>query len=118
MADSPAKPKRRIRKVETVREQAEKQRQEKTKRRRVRQAASVAAWPFKWLRFLNNRVTRILIPRYIRNSFKELRVVVWPNRKETTQLTIAVFAFAIIFGVLITITDYGLDKIFKKILLK
>lgn len=59
-----------------------------------------------------------LIPRYFRNSWEELKGVTWPSRRETRQLTIAVFIFAIVFGIIITITDYGLDKIFKKVLIK
>lgn len=67
-------------------------------------------------RFLNKK--RSLTPSYFKNAWKELRQVTWPNRKETTQLTIAVFIFAIIFGALVTATDYGLDKIFKRVLLR
>ena len=64
------------------------------------------------------RVLRFLVPPYVKNSFNELRQVTWPSRRETIKLTFAVFMFAIIFGALITITDFGLDKIFKKVLLK
>ena len=67
-------------------------------------------------RFLNKK--RGIIPRYFKIALRELKQVQWPTRKQTIQLTIAVFIFAIVFGVLITITDYGLDKIFKKLLLK
>lgn len=134
MADKPAKSKRRIRSVETVRQKVEKSSQEDPKGSRGKQTISAIAKPFKvahstgkkeyylplpdnkFWRFFNKR--RHFIPSYFRNSFKELRDVKWPNRKETTQLTIAVFAFAIVFGIIITITDYGLDKIFKKVLLK
>jgi len=67
-------------------------------------------------RFLNKR--RHIIPSYFRNSWRELRLVTWPGRRETWKLTFAVFLFAIIFGVVISITDYGLDKLFRKVLLK
>ena len=60
----------------------------------------------------------VVVPRYFRNSWKELRQVTWPNRKETRQLTVAVMVFATIFGILIALTDYGLDKVFKKVILK
>ena len=60
----------------------------------------------------------IIIPRYIRNSWQELRLVTWPNRRETRRLTTAVLIFAVIFGILIACVDYGLDKAFKKVVLK
>lgn len=70
----------------------------------------------KFGRFLNKR--RYVIPKYFREAWHELKDVKWPNRKDTAKLTLAVFIFAIIFGILVAITDYGLDKVFKKILLK
>ena len=60
----------------------------------------------------------IIFPRFMRNAFGELKLVTWPNRRETTRLTIAVIIFAIIFGVTITIVDYGLDKIFRAIIIE
>lgn len=53
---------------------------------------------------------------YFTSSFKELKQVTWPNRKQTRQLTTAVIIFAVIFGLLIAGVDYGLDKLFKIIL--
>ncbi len=135
MAAKEAKPKKRVLKQPTVREKAEKQQQAKpAKRGKARQVLSVGAKPFKAAhrvgkseyylpmpsnrlgKFLNKR--RSIIPSYFRNSFKELKQVIWPSRRETTQLTLAVFVFALIFGLIITITDFGLDKLFKKVLLK
>ena len=66
-------------------------------------------------RFLNKR--RSLIPKYFRESWQELRKVTWPNRKQTIQLTLAVFVFAIVFAVFVAAVDYGLDKLFRKVLL-
>ncbi len=127
-------PKRRIRKVETVRQKAETASKASPKPRRIKKTLKTASKPFaavfhfgrmeyylplpdnKFGRFLNKR--RHIIPRYFVESYRELRFVTWPNRKQTTQLTIAVFVFAIIFGVLVAVTDYGLDKIFKRILIK
>lgn len=64
------------------------------------------------------KIFKFLVPRYFKNAWRELRQVKWPTRKETIQLTLAVFAFALVFGTLITITDYGLDRLFKRLLLK
>lgn len=68
-------------------------------------------WVFKW-------IGRILVPRYIRDSWKELRLVAWPNRQQSRALTFAVLIFAIVFGALVALLDYGLDKAFKVLLLK
>ncbi len=135
MAKESANPKkRRVLKQPTVRENAKKQQTAPVKKRRVRKVISVGVTPFKTAnrvgkkeyylpmpdnkvgRFLNKR--RSFIPKYFSNSFSEVRKVIWPNRKETAQLTLAVFVFALIFGLIITITDYGLDKLFKKVLLR
>ncbi len=61
--------------------------------------------------------SRSLFPSYIANSWRELRQVSWPTRRTTWKLVFAVFAFAIFFGVLISVVDYGLEKIFRPILL-
>lgn len=63
--------------------------------------------PFRWL-----------IPRYFVNSWREVRQVTWPSRRETWRLTLAVFIFAIIFGALIAGVDKVLDLLFKKVILK
>ena len=126
--------KRQIKKTVTVRERAEKASEPK-KVRRIRQAGSVAATPFKAAhriskkefnpikmpdnrlgRFLTKR--RSLIPSYFKNSWREVRQVVWPNRRDTIKMTIAVFVFAVFFGLLIALVDYGLDKLFKQFILK
>jgi len=68
----------------------------------------------KVLRFLG----KILFISYIINSWRELRLVQWPGWKESRRLTYAVLSFAIVFGASIATVDYGLDKLFKNILLK
>src|SRR5262245_56680 len=87
------------------------------KPRRLRQTASRAKVVFGPIKFLG-RIGSHLVPPYFKNSWRELKQVTWPSRKETWQLTFAVFIFAIIFGALIAVTDYGLDKIFRKVLLR
>ena len=115
--DQPEKKAKRRLKVETVRERAEKAAEPaKPKKRRLRQTTGAIARPLRFLRVF--RFLRFLIPSYFRNSWREMKDVKWPDRKETTQLSVAVFIFAAIFAVIITIVDYGLDKVFKRILLK
>lgn len=77
------------------------------------------AKPFKTkpMRTVGRVLSKVLLINYFRSSWQELRQVTWPNRKETLKLTIAVFIFAIVFSLAIALVDYGLDKIFRKILL-
>jgi len=78
------------------------------------------AWPFtkKPVKFVFRWLGRILWPRYFRNSFREIRQVTWPTRKETWKMTFAVLIFAIVFGAFAQLTDYGFDKIIKRIVFR
>lgn len=132
MADEKAEEKapRRIRKVETIREKAEKESAADSipkKSGSIRRTSRVIGKPLrpigrllKWLgHFKVMRIIGyILVWPYFRNSWKELRQVTWPTRRESRRLTLAVIIFAVVFGTLIAVVDYGLDKIFKRILLK
>jgi len=133
MAES-AKPKRRmVKKAETVREKTEKAGLPKPDKKSgvLRLTLGYIALPFRWIgrqfaklgRFLGKfRVLRfigkILWPTYFRESWKELRQVTWPSRSETWKLTLAVILFAVIFGLLVSVVDFGLDKIFRKLILE
>ncbi len=59
----------------------------------------------------------VLAPPYIRNAWKELRLVTWPNARQTRRLTFAVIVFSLIFGGIVAIVDYGLDKLFRALIL-
>jgi preprotein translocase SecE subunit len=108
--------KRRIKQAQTVREQTKAKTEPKSaKKRRIRSATKAAVKPLRVFGFL--RFLRFLVPKYFKNSWNELKQVTWPSRKETWKLTLAVFIFAIMFGLLVGVVDYGLDKIFKRILL-
>lgn len=63
-------------------------------------------------------IGRILGFRYLASSWRELRQVTWPTWRESRRLTGAVIVFSVIFGALVAAVDYGLDKLFKEILLK
>lgn len=67
-------------------------------------------------RFMNQR--RKFWPKFFKLAWQELRQVVWPSRRETIKLTLAVFAFSFVFGIVIALTDYGLDKLFRKLILE
>lgn len=73
----------------------------------------------------DNRATRVLkrilgffVPRYVVNSWREVRQVTWPTRRETWRLTLAVFIFAVVFGALVAGVDKVLDILFKNLVLK
>jgi preprotein translocase SecE subunit len=113
--DTAPKPKRRMK--QTMREKTATGAVQANKQSRVRKVLGKVLGVIEKLKPVHI-VGLILVPPYFRNSWRELRQVTWPSRKETRQLTSAVLIFAIIFGVLIAITDYGLDKLFKKVILK
>ena len=77
-----------------------------------RRIGSARIWtPFKF-------VGRFIVPRYVRNSWRELRQVTWPTFKQSRQLTGAVIIFAVIFGIIVAVFDYGLDRLFKQVIIK
>jgi preprotein translocase SecE subunit len=144
----PRTKKPRVRKAPTLREQAEiaQSKAGKESPKRVAKALKLAAKPFKVggrslksaakpfkkVKLPQNRVTRILAkigrgikkvlsklaPRYFINSWREVRLVVWPDRKETWRLTGAVFVFSLIFGLMVTGVDKVIDSLFKNLVLK
>jgi preprotein translocase SecE subunit len=128
MAEDPSRPKRRlVKKVETVREKAEKATESSAKPRRLQKTTSRIGAPFRPVGRGLKRVGSfkpvrilgfILVPPYFRNSWKELRQVTWPKFKESQRLTSAVIVFATVFGVAVALVDFALDKLFKGVLLK
>ena len=100
--------------------------------RRINRVSSRAATPFKRLNLAQRRPIRVLgkvfrpagrvlawlAPKYLINSWREVRQVIWPSRRETWRVTLAVFVFAVVFGALVAGVDKGLDEIFKKVVLK
>lgn len=74
--------------------------------------------PFKFIFKLLRGIGLIIFPTYLRTSWTELKLVTWPNRKQSRQLTGAVLIFAVVFGAVVALVDYGLDKIFRHVLLK
>lgn len=47
---------------------------------------------------------------------EELSKVVWPTRKETISYTVTVIVFSIIVSIILGAADFGLIKIFEKVL--
>lgn len=77
-------------------------------------ATKTAAKPFRVI----GKVLAFIAPKYFINSWREVRQVAWPNRRDTWRLTLAVFVFAAVFGALAAGVDKGLDEVFKKLVLK
>lgn len=131
-SDEIERPKRRLRpgSSETVRERTEKlQNQAAATKKPSALGAFIGGFlaPLKWLfrqigklgRFRIFRwISYIFVPPYIRNSWHELRLVTWPNRRQSWQLVNAVIIFSIVFGVIVAFVDYGLDKLFKEFIVK
>jgi preprotein translocase SecE subunit len=137
MADArkPKIRKPRVRKAPTLREQAELARSKaetKEEPGRIRNFFSKISAGFRKTRLTRNPVTKFIArigriilkalrwitPNYFINSWRELRQVTWPSRKETWRLTLAVFIFAVVFGALVSGVDKVLDLLFKKVILK
>lgn len=132
MADKPGK-KRLVKNPETFRERAQKASQEEDKPDRnakLKQARSTAAAPLrrtssklgqvpalKPFRWFFGLLGKVLVPKYVRNSWQELKQVNWPNWHTSRRLTFAVLVFAVIFGLTVAGVDYVLDKIFREFLL-
>jgi preprotein translocase SecE subunit len=130
------KSKRRVKNPETFRERAIKAadtaaKPSSAKRGRVKRAGGKLVRPVaspikkvagskplrplvKVLKFIG----KIIFPSYFRQSWRELKLVTWPTWKQSRQLTFAVLIFAVVFGAIISGVDYGLDKIFRNVLLK
>jgi len=133
MADKPAKSnkKRIVKNPETFRERAVKAAEEGDKPKKGATPKRVFGKVFRGigrgLRAVFGPIFRlkpfkllgkILFPEYFRSSWRELKLVQWPNWKQSRQLTFAVIVFAFIFGITVAVVDYGLDKLFRDILLK
>ena len=132
------KPKRRLKNPESFREKIAKASEEKSKPMKVR---SKVTWPVNLLKKIFRPVGngyqklksikqlkplfivlafigRIIFPKYLRNSFREIKKVTWPSFEQGRKLTWAVLVFALVFGASVAIVDWGLGKVFKRLLLK
>jgi preprotein translocase SecE subunit len=125
------KAKKGLRKVESMRDKSAKGETAGTKSRRLKGAVKQSARPFKAASRVAKKEYFIVQPRqtgtksfltrsrrwtpgYFRSAYGELKQVTWPSRKESWKLVSAVFIFSIAFGLVITIVDYGLEKLFRK----
>lgn len=94
-------------------------------KRRLRIPKPKAPKAPKWLK----KVGRVLKPvlvifrplrplgRYVKGAWFELRQVVWPDRKSTLKLSLAVILFTALLTVFIVALDFGFEQLVKRILL-
>ncbi|MGH7234469.1 MAG: preprotein translocase subunit SecE [Candidatus Saccharimonadales bacterium] len=121
MADSP---KRKLRPAQSIREKSVAAKEEKPiKKRRFASIWGHIKAPFKRLSAYLGKfkvlriISHIIVPSYLRSSWKEIKLVTWPSRRESRRLTVAVIGFAIIIGAVVASLDYGLSHLFKVIIL-
>lgn len=127
------RPKRRLRvggASETVRERTEKLQNQAAAPKKPSLVRAFFGGFFAPLRWLGRQIAKlgrfrvfrwisyVLLPPYIRNSWRELRLVTWPNRRQSWALVNAVIIFSVVFGILVAVVDYGLDKLFKEFIIK
>lgn len=64
------------------------------------------------------RLDRILGKfKFFNDIISELRKVVWPTRKELTNLTLMVIIICVVVGAMLGALDYGFFQLFNKLLL-
>ena len=89
----------------------------KTKAAKAKAKATKSATPEKPLKqvFLLARPF-VALGRYLRDSWRELRQVRWPNRKATWKMTLAVLVYCAIFIIFIMLLDALFTFIFDLLL--
>jgi preprotein translocase SecE subunit len=68
-------------------------------------------------RAIGRFLASVLLFRYFRNSWKELRQVQWPNARDTTKMTFAVFAFAVFFSLIVSLADWAIGNVVEKLII-
>jgi len=131
-SDSTETPKRKRRvlrpaaEVATFREKSEQAQAKSNQPRRLSRTGRAAGTPFRFIgrafrplgRFrLFRAIGYVLFPPYFRNSWRELRLVSWPDRRQTRRLVFAVIVFSLTFGTIVAGVDWGLDKAFRALIL-
>ena len=129
-------PQGRRRNLETVRETAESQFKQQNQPSLAGQLLRLVFWPlgslFRWLAqpaHIHEQKgdadswagawtkERSLMPAYVRYSFSEMKMVVWPPFNTAMRLTVAVFIFAIFFAAVVSLMDWILTQIFEEVIL-
>ena len=54
---------------------------------------------------------------FAKDSYKEVRKVVWPTRKEATQTTLVVFGFVLIMAIFLWLSDKSIEWMIFSVIL-
>ncbi len=57
------------------------------------------------------------VPKYLKGSVAEIRKVTWPTRREAAKLTFAVIVFSLAFSLLTSLTDFGINQLFERVII-
>jgi preprotein translocase subunit SecE len=66
--------------------------------------------------FLTSEVGKQFVA-FGRDSWREVKKVVWPSRKEAVQMTAYVFAFVVVMALFLWLTDKALEWVFYDLIL-
>lgn len=69
-------------------------------------------------KLLRRTVLKSPFKGYFADSWRELRQVTWPTRRNTWRLTGVVVCFSLFFAILLAAMDYGLEEIAKRVFLQ
>ena len=136
MAEEPSQKKapRRRKAPETVRERAQKQSAKKDTPKKSTVVKAKIHKPLSRLRRVgakeyaiktpDNKAGRVLnkrvrfVPKFVKESWAELKQVTWPTKSEAFHKTIAVIMFAIVIALLVQALDIVFSKVVKEIILR
>ncbi|WP_295960176.1 preprotein translocase subunit SecE [Rhodoferax sp.] len=66
--------------------------------------------------FLSSEPGKQLVA-FARDAWREVKKVVWPTRKEATQMTLYVFGFVVLMALFLWLTDKTLEWVFYDLIL-
>ena len=55
---------------------------------------------------------------FFKDVYGEMQKVVWPTRKQTLFYTIQVIVFCLVVAIILGAADYGLLRLFEKVVVK
>ncbi len=67
--------------------------------------------------FFTSETGRELIA-FGRDAWREVRKVVWPTRKESTQMTAYVFVFVLVMAIILWLSDKTIEWVFYDLILR
>ncbi len=133
--ENKAKQPRKRKMPETVRERAEKVSAKKSTPKKTDKVKAKIHRPLSKLRRIgakeyhpiktpDNKAGRILgkrirfVPKFITESWAELKQVTWPTKREAASKTVAVIGFAIAFAIFVQLLDTLFSRVVKEIILR